>query len=211
MRLTATPPTWVDSPWLVLIGDLAPAAAALIALGAACVAFIIGRRQIAASTANLDKQLAAQDRQSRLDRQAQADRDARTERRDALVDAAKSVQTMRHLAIRLHWMRVATKNPGLLGRSYTYDDADALAEDLDAARTAVDFHLSVLTVIGLTDPADALTELQDIFDSYRDAGDAPMGEVSDVTAAARATLNRFAAALTPGPSRAATPQPDTDS
>ena len=195
MTLAATAPSWVDSPWLTLIRDLAPAVAALIALGAACIAFVIGRRQIAASSANLDKQLAAQDHQARLDRQAQNDRDARAERRDALVDAARSVQTLRHLAIRLHWMRLATRTPELSGRPYSVDDANTLSQDIDAVRETIDFHLSVLTVIGLAGSAQTLTELQDTFDSYCNSPDAPRGEVSEVTAAARDALTRFAEAL----------------
>lgn len=195
MALTAAAPTWVDSPWLTLVRDLAPAAAALIALGAACVAFVIGRRQIAASSANLDKQLAAQAREARLDRQAQDARATRAERRDALVDAARAVQTVRHLAIRLHWMRIATRAPELSGQPYSVDDANTLSQELDGARETIDFHVSVLTVIGLSEPAQALSDLQDTFDSYCTAGDAPPGEVSEVTAAARATLSRFAASL----------------
>ncbi|KMO82469.1 hypothetical protein [Mycolicibacterium chlorophenolicum] len=195
MALNAAAPTWVDSPWLTLVRDLAPAVAALIALGAACVAFVIGRRQIAASSANLDQQLAAQAREARLDRQAQDARATRAERRDALVDAARAVQTVRHLAIRLHWMRMATRSPELSGQPYSSEDASTLSPDIDAARETIDFHLSVLTVIGLSDPAAALSELQDTFDSYCDSRDAPPGEVSEVTAGARATLSRFAAAL----------------
>ena len=122
-------------------------------------AFDEGRLNYGASTLmGILGGIAARAREARLDRQAQDARATRAERRDALVDAARAVQTVRHLAIRLHWMRMATRSPELSGQPYSSEDASTLSQDIDAARETIDFHLSVLTVIGLSDPAAAISE-----------------------------------------------------
>lgn len=178
-----------------MIQGLSPAAAALIALAAAIIALHNGRKQIAASIGNMDKQLAAQRSEAARDRKAQLDRELRAERRDALVNAARSVHTLQDLAVQLHWMRASARAPEIVSADYSVEMLAALAQQVATTKSELNLHASVLNVLGLGDAATALSDFQYAFTDYSDARNAKLRDVSEVTVAARATLGCFADSL----------------
>ncbi len=176
-------PGWMTSPWFGFIGDLAPVAAAAIALGAAVIAWRNVRKQIAAAVAEGER-----------GRSATLQRELRAEARDALVDAARTVHELLQLAIEVHWMRASASAPDVVSVDHSAERVSTVTQQIGVAKSELVLHISVLKVLGLIEAGDALTAFEAAFTDYVDSA-SRLGEVSLVSAAARSAIDTFAGTL----------------